>query len=98
MQVVENWAWVTCRLEAVHDHGQTAEFEVTVESTDPVPGFPDLLAQHIGKRVRIALGNWPALAPTLAPTLPPGSRFRIKARVAGPGVIRGNADSISAAG
>ena len=94
MQVVENWAWVTCRLEAVHDHGQTAEFEVTVESTDPVPGFPDLLAQHIGKRVRIALG----ISMALAPALPPGSRFRIKARVAGPGVIRGDADSISAAG
>lgn len=94
MQIVENWAWVTCRLEAVHDHGQGTELEVTVESTAPVPGFPDLLAQHTGRRVRITLGISPGLAPALAP----GNRFRIKARVAGPGAIRGDTGSISAAG
>lgn len=94
MQVVENWAWATCRLEAVHDQGQGTELEATVESTAPVQGFPDLLAQYTGKRVRIALG----IPTALPPVLPPGSRIRIKARVAGPGVIRGDADSISAAG
>ncbi|QBE62578.1 hypothetical protein [Pseudoduganella lutea] len=93
MQVVENWAWVTCRLEAVHDAGQVTELEVTVESTGPVQGFPDLLARYVGERVRIRLGTRLGTRPHL----PPGSRFRIKARVAGPHAIWGSADTVAAA-
>jgi hypothetical protein len=89
MQVVENWAWLTSRLMAVTDHDQYIELEVLVESTAPEPGYPDLLAQFIGSHARIRIAS------PLA-NVPP-ARFAIKACLAGPLLIWGDASSVRAA-
>jgi hypothetical protein len=90
VQVVENRAWLTCRLIAARSVGDEIELEVWLEGTEPVAGFPDLLAQRAQSQlqVRIAAGPVPE----------PGSRFKLQARLAGPGLVRGDRASLTPLG
>ena len=90
MQVRENWTWLTCRLDGVRDSGHQTDLEVLLESTSEEPGMPDLIAQFRGNHILIRLPG------PLAN--PPPSRFVIKARLAGPGRIWGDAGTIRQAG
>lgn len=90
MQVIENWAWLTCTLKSVADHGQYIELDARLESTAPVPGFPDLIAQFSGGDIRIRIA-----APLPHPV---AGRFRIRARLTAPDTIWGAGESLAAAG
>lgn len=77
VQIVENWAWLTCRLVRIRTVGDHLELDVVVELTGRVESFPNLLESAVGRDLTIMLkGTMPALTA--------GDRFQIKARRSGP--------------
>ena len=88
MQVIENWAWLTCTLKGMRDRGQYVELDATLESTALVQGYPDLIAQFSGSDIRIRIA-----APLPHPV--PG-HFRIRARLTAPDTMWGAGESVVA--
>lgn len=86
VQVVENWAWLTGRITSLRQMDGHVELEVEVMATTPIAGYPDLLAQYAGNRVRIQIAEPPALSA--------GQTVKLNARLAGPGLVWGAADSL----
>lgn len=76
VQMVENWAWLTGRLEAVRHEADHLELDVWVESAAPVEHFPNLFQSHVGRRVLIKLRMD-------GPPLVAGNRVSLKARMTG---------------
>lgn len=90
MQVVENWTWLTCRVDGVRAANGEVELEVWVEDTQPVDGYTDLLGQRVRSKValRVAADPPPGSGVPAGPMPAVGQRFTIKARLAGPGIVR----------
>jgi len=86
VQVVENWAWLTGRIASLHQMDKHMELEVEVMATTAISGYPDLLAQYAGNRVRIRVAEPPVLST--------GQTVKLKARLAGPGLVWGAAGSV----
>lgn len=87
MQIIENYAWLTCLLHTTLVAGDAAELSVAVEQTAPFESYPNLLAQMEGSVIILHVkGPLPGLAP--------GMRFRIKAAQSGPGVYWAAADTL----
>lgn len=62
------------------------ELEVEVMATTPIAGYSDLLAQYTGNRVQIRVAEPPELSA--------GQTVKLKARLAGPGLVWDAADSV----
>lgn len=82
VQIVENWALLTCRLEAVRRAGGQVELDAWIEAADDVANVRNLLRQHVGSRKVIKLRGDVQLAP--------GARFAVKARLADPATAWGD--------
>lgn len=100
MQVVENWTWLTCRLEALRVANGEVELDVWVEDSQPVDDYADLLGQWVRSKVtlRVAADPGPAGPLPAAPLPTVGQRFTIKARLAGPGIVRAERASLALMG
>jgi hypothetical protein len=86
MQIVENWAWLTCRLESARAAGDHLEIDAVLESADDIADARNLFATLVGQHIAIRLRG---------DRLPPasGSRFALKARLAGSGTAWGDSAS-----
>jgi hypothetical protein len=88
IQVVENWAWLECRVISSKAKDGFIEVEVELEKSVPHESYPNLIqkTKDLGPTViRIK-------RPSSASDLP--ARFRIKARRAGQNIIWGDAESL----
>ena len=83
VQIVENWALLTCRLEAVRRTGDQVELDAWIEDADDVANVRNLLRQHVGSRKVIKLRGGDV-------QLAPGARFAVKARLADPATAWGD--------
>jgi hypothetical protein len=83
VQIVENWALLTCRLEALRRADDLVELDAWIDAADDVAGFRNLLRQHVGTRKRIKLRG-------AGVQLAPGARFAVKARLADPATAWGD--------
>ncbi|TQK01274.1 hypothetical protein [Herbaspirillum sp. SJZ107] len=87
VQAVENWCWLTGQVQGCRELAQYLELEMRVDASMAVEGYPDLLEQYLGQTVRIRIAG--AAAPGT------GQQVRLRARLAGPGVIWGDADTLA---
>jgi hypothetical protein len=75
VQMVENWALLTCRLESLRQEDQHVELTTVLESVTPVAPYPNLFDSRVGTRLVLKLrGDMPAIAP--------GAAFSVMARLA----------------
>jgi hypothetical protein len=88
VQIVENRALLTCRLEAVRQAGDHVELDAWIDAADDVDAFRNLLRQHVGTRKTIRLRG--AGVP-----LAPGARFAVQARLVDPATAWGDADTLA---
>lgn len=78
VQIVENWAEVEGVVTRVGEGDGRPELEIEVESAQEVAGYPNLLADHVGRLITIILADD---ATELRPE--PGDRVRCRVRKAG---------------
>lgn len=88
VEIVENWAWLECRVVSSKAHDGFVEVEVVLEKSAPHGSYPNLIqkTKDIGT-VSIRIKGRDS-----ASDMP--ERFRIKARRAGPKVIWGDAATL----
>jgi hypothetical protein len=87
VQIVENWAQLVCRLEAMGQGDDHVELDAWIESADDVDGYRNLLRQHMGSRTRIKLRG-------AGIQLAPGARFAVRARLVDPATAWGEPDTL----
>jgi hypothetical protein len=88
MEIVENWAWLECRVVTSKARDGFVEVEVVLEKSAPHESYPNLIqkTKDLGTvSIRIK-GRDPAT------DMP--ERFRIKARRSAPNVIWGDAATL----
>jgi hypothetical protein len=88
VQIVENWAVLTCRLEAARRVDDHVELDAWIETADDVGNVRNLLRQHVGSRKLIKLRDADV-------QLAPGTRFSVKARLADPATAWGDPGTLT---
>jgi hypothetical protein len=87
VQIVENWAQLTGRVEAARRVDDHVELDAWIEAADDVDSFRNLLRQHVGSRKLVKLRG--AGVP-----LAPGARFTVRARLVDPATAWGDPDTL----
>ena len=88
VQIVENRAQLTCRLEAARAVDDHVELDAWIEAADDVDGFRNLLRQHVGSRKVIKLRG-------AGVALVPGTRFTVRARLVDPATAWGEPETLA---
>lgn len=88
VQIVENRALLTCRLEGARQADDHVELDAWIDAADDVDGFRNLLRQHVGARKTIKLRGADA-------GLAPGTRFTVRARLADPATAWGESGTLA---
>ena len=78
VQIVENWADVEGEVTRTSERHGAMELELEVGAAHPVAGYPNLLADDVGRRIAIVLTGDAATRPP-----EPGARVRCRVRKAG---------------
>ena len=71
VQIIENWALLTCFLQAISVEASATALTCHVEAVEPVGSFKNLLERHIGKDIVVRLK-------ADASALQPGMRLKLK--------------------
>ena len=83
VQVVENWAIISGKINAINDHSELSDYTsatITVTEVTPVEGYPNLFSWAVGKEINV---NIPKVkADELG--LNAGDSIRARVRKAGP--------------
>jgi hypothetical protein len=83
VQVVENWAIISGKIDAISDHGELSDYAsatISVIEVTPVDGYPNLFSWAVGKQIDV---NIPKVKVDEL-GLSAGDSIRARVRKAGP--------------
>lgn len=83
VQVVENWALISGKIDAISDHSELSNYasaEVSVTEVTPVEGYPNMFSWAVGKQISINIPKTKVDELGLAA----GDSIRARVRKAGP--------------